>query len=520
MAVEPATAQPRKAESSHRRVALNVGANFVSFGAVLVVGLWYTPYLIRHLGVEVYGLIPLSNSIVSYLNLVGIAISGSVGRFIAADLARGDPEAASRTASTFFGIALAVITVVCPLGYVFSWFSPRIFNVPSGSEGGLRAIMFALILAFLLGLVSNIFDAALWAKSRFDIRAGVDLLGMIIRTSALVLLFTLIRPSLTFVAAAIVLGWVTSMFTTMKASSMVAPEVRVSLRLIDRRMISTLLNTGAWLLVIQAGSLLLIQMDLVLINLMLGPAAGGKYAPNLQWVTLLRTTALMVNSVLGPAFVNFYATGDHAGTSRVCRQSMKFLGLMAALIAGVLLGFAQPLLRVWLGKAFVDNAPIFWILLLPVVIEAAGLPLTSILFAQNQLRGIGISTLAAGLGSVALAVVLTKGLGWGVYGVAAASASMSLLRNLLLIPLSTAKATGQPVGPWVWRIAQMGFAALAVASVSLGLATVFQPASWVQLGLAVAGTALLSGAPMYFIVLGSDERKTVRTVIWHTLGRT
>ena len=46
----------------HRRLVVNIVAGFVTFGATLVVGLWYTPYMIRRLGVAVYGLIPLSTS--------------------------------------------------------------------------------------------------------------------------------------------------------------------------------------------------------------------------------------------------------------------------------------------------------------------------------------------------------------------------------------------------------------------------------------------------------------------------
>ena len=46
--------------SSHRRFALNVASGFGSLSLSLVLGMWYTPYMIRHLGVAVYGLVPLA----------------------------------------------------------------------------------------------------------------------------------------------------------------------------------------------------------------------------------------------------------------------------------------------------------------------------------------------------------------------------------------------------------------------------------------------------------------------------
>ena len=55
--------QPASPGLSHRQFVVNVGANACYFAVSIVIGLWYTPYVIRHLGVSVYGLIPLASSI-------------------------------------------------------------------------------------------------------------------------------------------------------------------------------------------------------------------------------------------------------------------------------------------------------------------------------------------------------------------------------------------------------------------------------------------------------------------------
>src|SRR5439155_24746803 len=108
--------------------------------------------------------------------------------------ARQDVDEANRTLSTFFVITCGVVAVVAPLGYLFAGVAPRLFNVPSGNEQGFRWVIFALIVAFLVALINNIFDSVLWAKSRFDIRAVIELTGLVVRNGSIVLLFTLIRP--------------------------------------------------------------------------------------------------------------------------------------------------------------------------------------------------------------------------------------------------------------------------------------------------------------------------------------
>ena len=75
-------------------------------------GLWLTPYLIRHLGVAAYGLVPLAVTVTSYMGLFTTALNAAVGRFITLCLDRHDYAEANRIFNTSFWGTVAVLVIL------------------------------------------------------------------------------------------------------------------------------------------------------------------------------------------------------------------------------------------------------------------------------------------------------------------------------------------------------------------------------------------------------------------------
>src|SRR6185503_3545608 len=125
-------------KTGSQRFALNVAANGCYFALNLVIGFWYVPYVIHQLGVAVYGLIPLSNSVINYLGVLTVAVSGAVGRYVTIDAARGDWEGANRTFNTFLFSSLALAAAVTLPMVGVAAVAPRVFNVPAGQESSFR----------------------------------------------------------------------------------------------------------------------------------------------------------------------------------------------------------------------------------------------------------------------------------------------------------------------------------------------------------------------------------------------
>jgi len=506
--VIPATAEP----SSHRRFVVNVAAGLGSVGASILVGFWYTPFMIRSLGVAVYGLVPLASSITSYLTILTAAVCTTIARYITVDLTRNDVDNANRHFNTFLAVNVVMAALLFGLAFGVSSFLPMFFKIPPGQEAGARQVFLGVVGAFLLSTIANPFQSSMWVTNRFEIRSMIEASAVLLRAGLILLSFRLWAPALWQVGVIFPAVALFILFADVVACRVLVPSLRLSVSYLDPGKLSDLWSTGQWLLVSQLGNLLFLNIDLVLINILLGPVASGSYAPLLQWVVLLRTLMSLVAGTLSPPIVVRYASRDIEGLVRLSRQAAKFLGLIIALPAGLLIGFGRPLLGTWLGSSFQDLAPLCWLLFAPLAVEASQCHLPSITIAVNKLQAPALALLAFGVGNIGLAVLLAGHFHWGLYGVAAAGAITSLARNGFFSPIYTASLLEQP---WLGSLKHTGsslVACILVAGAGALITPLVRPGSWVRLGLAAVPLSIAYVGVMYFFALNDEERLTLRKI--------
>jgi len=75
-----------------KRLTINIGSSLLVVFVNAGVFAWLTRYMIRHLGPDIYGMVPLVISFIAYFNLFTMSISNAVSRFVAIHLDKGDIE--------------------------------------------------------------------------------------------------------------------------------------------------------------------------------------------------------------------------------------------------------------------------------------------------------------------------------------------------------------------------------------------------------------------------------------------
>src|ERR1043166_2692347 len=106
----------------HGRFAVNLAANVGYLGLSMLVGVWYVPFLVRHLGAAAYGLIPLATTITSYLSLITLGLNSAVGRSLTIALEEQDHRKANLIFNTSLWGSLALcalLLVPAALGLVY-----------------------------------------------------------------------------------------------------------------------------------------------------------------------------------------------------------------------------------------------------------------------------------------------------------------------------------------------------------------------------------------------------------------
>ena len=495
------------------RFVVNLSANLANFGLTIIVGLWMTPYLIRHLGVSAFGLVPLSTTLTSYMVLFTIALNYAVGRFMTIDLDRQDYFSANLVFNTsFWSTVIVLIILLVPVLWLSS-FSRFFFNVPPGYEDQFVWLFLCTAGVFFLTTLRNPFAVTAFCYNRFDLANGVNIAETFVRVFAILLLFNLWVPKVWHVGLAMLLASGAGFALAVANWHYLTPMLKLQPSAFSLQTLKQLIGMGKWIIIDQIGLFLFQSIDLVVVNKMLGAEAGGRYGAVMILAISLRGLAGVLATVFSPTIISLYGRQDIPGLVNYCQQAVKFVGLMMALPIGLVCGFAQPLLRIWLGPAFESLALIVILMSLPLCLTFPFFPLYSVMTAANRVRFTAILTCIMGVGNLGLAVWLAGPAGWGMYGVAAAGAIMLSSKNLFFPPLYIAHILRLRVHTFIFQIIPIIIATLVTAGACKLLAVTFDITNWFRLiGAGIAISTLYIGI-VFWTLLSPEEREKAKTIV-------
>lgn len=497
------------------RFLTNLISNAALFGFNILVGLWYTPYLLHHLGTAAYGLIPLVTQITSYLTVVTATLNSATGRYITIALEQNKNEEASRYFNTsFFGTGLLVLLLM-PLAAWATLNLGSIIIFPPGQETQARWLFVCTVGGFFLGTLQSPFGVSCFCRNRFDLQNTISLIQQVARIGVVVAFFSVVTPQIWQVGVAALvamcLGWGWSIRLWRKLT----PTLSISISHFCRASLKDLFSTGGWMTINNIGAILYFGIDLLVVNRMFGPDAGGRYAAVAQWSALLRTLAVVIVGLFGPTLLYYYARHDINGLIVYGRRAVKFMGLLMALPIGVICGLSTPLLQTWLGPEFTDLSWLMSLMTIHLSVTIATYPLFGIQNATNRVRMPAIVTLAMGAGNLALAIFLAGPMGWGLYGVAAAGAIALTAKNLVFTPLYNAHILHLPLNAFLWEILPITLTTLGTAATGKLLAAAWDASSWPRLIAAGAAISIGYAAIAYWFLLNREER----VLAWNMIPR-
>jgi len=495
------------------RFFINLAANVANFGFSILVGLWLTPYLIRHLGVGAYGLIPLATTVISYLALFTIALTSVSGRFMTIALERKDYDEANRVFNTsFWGTAGVLLVLLIPsLWLVFH--ASLLFSVPPGYERDFMLLALAVLGMFNLTTLSNGFGISAFSRNRFDLTNAVNILTTIIRVILLVFLFSNYIPKVWHVGVSLLISTVFSSAGAYYIWKYLTPMLELRMAWFNFATFRQMTGMGWWIVINSVGSLLYLSIDLLVVNKMLGAEATGQYGAVMTWSTLLRSFAGVVAGVFGPTIIMYYSRNDLSGLVRYSRQAVKFLGLFIAIPIGLICGMSKPLLQLWLGQSFVHLAPLMSLMTFHLCINLAVLPLFNIQVSTNHVRLPGIVTCIMGMMNLGLAVILAGSVGWGMYGVAIAGAIMLTAKNLVFTPIYAAHILKIKWTVFYREALPIVALALGLAALGWGVSSCLSIISWTRLLLVASLLGAISMGVIFAGVLDKEERAYVGKIL-------
>ncbi|WP_316844693.1 lipopolysaccharide biosynthesis protein [Pedobacter psychrodurus] len=486
----------------------NLTSNIVLFLLNGIISFWLPPFLIRKLGIGAYGIIPLSTAIVGYAALVTVAINGSLSRYLAIDIAEKNFDKASRTFNTSY-VAMSVL-VVCllPIMIYGSLNISSLISIPNELIGDSNLLFICVTVSFALTCFSSLFNSSAYVANRLDLVNRVTVINTYVRLIFIFLIFFAFKISLLGYGISFLAGSLISAAYSYYLFRKYTPFISLTFKSFDNTILKDLLSMGGWLVVIQLGTILFLQIDLLVANKMLGNHAAGQYGVLLQWSTMVRTFAITLSGALAPLVLNLYAQKKKQEMIRLTLLSNKLLTLFISCGVGVLCIVSKPLLTVWVGKGIGEMYWLFIIMLIPLPLNLGVLPLFSINRAYNKVRVPGIFTCVMGIINLLLAISLIRFTNLKLYGIAIASAVVLTMKNFLFMPIYTAMNMGVPKITFF----RSSISSILIMLISIGLMFVYK--SYVEIknwgGIVFhCGFLFLLLAAISFLLLSRSEKESI-----------
>jgi O-antigen/teichoic acid export membrane protein len=437
---------------------------YVYQAALMLVGLWLTPFYIHTLGERDYGIWLVGLQVLNFLLLCDFGIIVVTPRDVANASGTEHADLGTGEVARVVGQTLKVVLVQTG---VVALVALGLFVLRPAHDAELRGPVGLILAVFVISYPLRVFPAVLQGLQdlKFLGQLRLTLWGI---STALVIVMLLMGARFYALAG----GWCVQQMGHDLVALVRLRRSRPDLlsREVWRRAGPLRWRWFArafWVNVNQAATALVGGSDLLIVGRTISAATVVVYSSTNKLIAVLQNQPQILASVALPGISHMKTSESRERILQATTSLTQAMLLLAGGVFCIILAINQQFVTWWLGVHFFGGMQLTVILLLTFLLRQADYTLAVTLFAFGHEKWLSIKALVDGAVSVALAVLLVRH--WGMAGVAAGflcgatfvaiPADVYLLTRTLQLSV---KELGRPYLPYVWRFAVVGCAAFVI----------------------------------------------------------
>jgi O-antigen/teichoic acid export membrane protein len=350
--------------------------------APLAVSLITTPFVIRMLGAESYGVLILVGLIPAYLGFADFGMGIASTKFASEAYAEGDPVREARIVRTAAFIALCSSLPIALVLLLFSSFVISLLNVPENfhAEASL-ALKFASV-TFVLNFLNSIFNTPQLTRLRMDlntaVNAGFRILGLI-ATPIVIYLGGGIVGAIFVLLIASLLTLIGHLFVSSRLDPFVFEFT------IDRSIVWPLIKFGSALCASGMAAVFLANSEKVLLPRLASVQTLAHYSVAYTVALAATLFSQAMTQSLVPAFSQLLRPEKREQLVALFSRSVRFNVIALLPVVVTLFVIARPFFTLWAGEEFGrESSKPFYILLIGLFFQVAAYVPGSLLMANGR----------------------------------------------------------------------------------------------------------------------------------------
>ncbi len=442
-----------------------------------IVGLLYTPYMLRMMGMSEFGLYSLVASVISYLTILDLGLGNAVIRYTAKFRAEGKQTEQYEMFGMFLVLYLIIGVVALILGSALYFNVDALFGETMTTLELDKARIMIMLLVFNVAFTfpMTIFGSIITAYERFVFPRTINITRIILNTIVMVCLLHIGYRAVAMVVVQTVFNVLTLILNYIYCRNKL--KIRIYFRRFQWNFLKEVAIYSFWILLNVIMDRIYWSTGQFVLGAMVGTTAIAVFAVAIQLQGMYMQFSTAVSGVFLPKVTSMVTiSNDNRAISDLFIRTGRIQYIIMALILSGFIVFGRQFILLWAGSGYEDAYIIcllFFVSLLIPLIQNIGI---TILQARNQMRFRSLLYICIALGALALQFLLAKK--YGGIGCAIAISGALLLGQGLIMNIYYSKKQGIDIGKFWKEILKMSAVPIVVTSLSIFVIKNFEINSW------------------------------------------
>lgn len=500
---------------------LKAGAllNYIVILLNLIIGLLYTPYMLRMMGQSEYGLYSLVSSVICYLTVLDLGMGNAIIRYTAKFRTEGRIKEQYEMFGMFFIIYLIIGIIALLIGSVLYFNINNMFGETMSSIELDRARIMMLILVFNLAITfpMSIFGSIITAYEHFIFPKIVNIIRTLLNTIIMIVLLSLGYKAI----AMIVLSTLFNIITLLLNLWYCKRKLRIEIHFGKFRFsfIKEIAIYSFWILLSVLMDRIYWSTGQFVLGAVSGTIAVSVFAIAIQLENMYMGFSTAIVSVFLPKVTSIVVRGN--SSQEISDLFIKTGRIQSIVMSFIFLGFVifgQQFIILWAGAAYSDAyymaVMIFAALYVPVIQNLG----VTILQARNEMKF--RSLLYIGIAFLALIAEFVFAKRWGGIGCAIAISSALLLGQGLIMNIYYMHKQHIDIVAFWQNILKMNLIPLLLSLLFfLFLKNIYTIDTWQKLTIGVIAFSLLYLPLCWFFSMNQYERNLILVPILNRINK-
>lgn len=494
------------------QIKKNLFFNIITLAVNIAVGFFYTPYLVKSLGIIAYGVLPLAMILNQYISILTTSLTGTLTRFYSVEINKKNYENASSYLNGALFVILGIIIFCVPILLFVLWKLDTLFNIPVELVHSAKILFLFTFLGFFSSLITSFFSIVLYADNRLDLLNKINIIRTTSKVLFNILFFTLISIDIKFVGIGNFIGEsIVAIYTYFLFIKIIDKNIKLNFRKIHKSIFSSLLIMTLWVIIHQLGDLAIYKTDILFINKFWSIKESGILGAISDFGSYIMLLIGVISSLFGPLILIAYSKGDHEEVKKMALSNCLLIGLITSLIVALLIGFSAEFLGLWLGKEYSNYHSWLDFKLISLPFYAASGVFAFVYRSWNKVKFPAIMTVVIGLITVIVTYFISINNNSYIHGVKYILISNSVLSLLQTYALGAFMLKIIYPDIKTSSIVFIGMKFLVVMLTLIGLSravtTYFELDNWFKFIIGIGSIGIVGVLFVYFIFISKNDRK-------------